>query len=209
MPIGPFVRQLFGRHEPTIAALYRSIYIDLDAYMRQIQDWVVAPQRILEIGAGEGAVTEKLAQAYPEAEILAIDITPSVGRLYSGPCDKVIFAQKTVQEVALEQPKGFDFVILSDVIHHVPPAIREEIVAALQACLAPKGWLVFKDWARTRTPIHWMCMASDRYLTGDDVSFLKPQEAEELIASRFGASAIAARATIAPWRNNFALLVRD
>ena len=209
MPIGPFVRQLFGRHEPAIVALYRSIYIDLNAYMRQIQDWVVAPQRILEIGAGEGAVTEKLAQAYPEAEILAIDITPSIGRLYSGPRDKVIFAQKTVQEVAVEQPKGFDFVILSDVIHHVPPAIREEIVAALQACLAPKGWLVFKDWARTRTPIHWMCIASDRYLTGDDVSFLKPQEAEELIASRFGASAIAARATIAPWRNNFALLVRD
>ena len=209
MPIGPFVRQLFGRHEPMIAALYRSIYIDLDAYMRQIQDWVVAPQRILEIGAGEGAVTEKLAQAYPEAEILAIDITPSIGRLYSGPRDKVIFAQKTVQEVAVEQPKSFDFVILSDVIHHVPPAIREEIVAALQICLAPKGWLVFKDWARTRTPIHWMCIASDRYLTGDDVSFLKLQEAEELIASRFGGSAIAARATIAPWRNNFALLVRD
>lgn len=208
MPIGPFVRQLFGRHEPTIAALYRSIYIDLDAYMRQIQDWVVAPQRILEVGAGEGAVTEKLAQAYPDAEILAIDITPSVGRLYSGPCDKVIFAQKTVQEVALEQPKGFDFVILSDVIHHVPPALRQDIIAALHICLAKKGLLIFKDWARTHTPIHWICRASDLYLTGDDVSYIIPQQAEKLITAQFGTSAIAARATIDPWRNNFALLVR-
>lgn len=208
MPIGPVVRRLFGRHEPAISNLYRSIYIDLDAYLRQIQDWVAAPQRILEVGAGEGAVTEKLAKAYPDAEIMAIDIIPSVGRLYAGPRANVTFAQKTVQEVARDRPGSFDFVILSDVIHHVPPVMREEIIMALGGCLAPGGLLVFKDWMRARTPIHWMCLASDRYLTGDDVSFLDPREAENLITSRFGASAIAARATISPWRNNLALLVR-
>ena len=208
MPIGPTVRRLFGRHEPAVAALYRSIYIDLDAYLRQIQDWVIAPQRILEVGAGEGAVTERLALAYPDAEILAIDITPSVGRLYAGPRGKVAFAQQTVQQVALDQPGGFDCVILSDVLHHVPPAIRDDIIAALRGCLALGGRLVFKDWARTATPIHWMCLASDRYLTGDDVSFLTPLEAEGLIAAKFGPAAIAERTTIAPWRNNYAMLVR-
>lgn len=208
MPIGPIVRKLFGRHEPAIAALYRSIYIDLDAYLQQIRAWVPTPQRILEVGAGEGAVTERLAQAYPEADILAIDISPSVGRLYAGPRGKVTFAQETVQEVALAQPGHFDFVILSDVIHHVLPGMRGEIIAALRGCLAPGGRLIFKDWARTSTPIHWMCLASDRYLTGDQVSFLNQLEVEALISRYFGTAAIAERTTIAPWRNNIAMLVR-
>jgi SAM-dependent methyltransferase len=207
LPIGPTIRKLFGRHEPAVAALYRSIYIDLDAYLRQIRAWVPAPRRILEVGAGEGAVTARLARAYPDAEILAIDITASVGRLYAGPRGKVTFAQTTVQQVARDQAGQFDFVILSDVLHHVPPEMREDIIAALRGCLVADGKLVFKDWARTRTPIHWMCLGSDRYLTGDEVSFLSPQEAECLIASHFGPAAIAGRATIAPWRNNFALLV--
>lgn len=207
MAIGPAIRRLFGRHERTVAALYRSIYIDLDAYIQQMQAWVPAPRKILEVGAGEGAVTERLATAYPDAEIFAIDITPSVGRLYAGSSGKVTFAQTTVQDVAIERPGGFDFVVLSDVIHHVPPKLRDEIVAALRGCLATSGHLVFKDWGRTRTPIHWMCWASDYYLTRDDVTYLTPHEAEVLIANSFGTAAIARRATIAPWRNNFAMLV--
>lgn len=207
MAIGPLIRRLFGRHEPVIADIYRSIYIDLDAYLEQIRVWVPQPIRILEVGAGEGAVTERLALAYPDAEIFAIDITPSVGRLYKRPRAHVTFAQKTVQEVAAEQPGGFDFVILSDVIHHVPLNLREEIVTALRGCLAPEGRLIFKDWARTPTPIHWMCLASDRYLTGDEVSFLKPREAEGMIERSFGVGAIVDRTTIAPWRNNFAFLI--
>ncbi len=207
MPIGPAVRRMFGRHETAVAALYRSIYIDLDAYLSQIQRWIPSASSILEVGAGEGAVTQRLALAYPEAEITAIDVTPSVGRLYAGPQGRVTFLQKTVQSLADERPGQFDFIILSDVIHHVPLAIRQEIITSVQRCLAPGGRLIFKDWARTATPIHWLCELSDRYLTGDDVDYLNQAEAQALISGTFGTSAIAEQATVAPWRNNFAFLV--
>lgn len=207
MPIGPAVRKMFGRHERQIAALYRSIYIDLDSYIEVISGWITAPARILEVGAGEGAVTERLARAFPEAEILGIDIMPAVGRLYAGPAGKVRFAEQTVQQVAAEQPAAFDFVILSDVIHHVPLSLRREILESVRACVAPGGHAIFKDWARTRTPIHWMCLASDRYLTGDDVSFLSLDEAAEAVENVFGRGTIADTASIKPWRNNFAFLL--
>jgi 2-polyprenyl-3-methyl-5-hydroxy-6-metoxy-1,4-benzoquinol methylase len=207
MPIGPTVRKMFGRYERHATELYRSIYIDLDSYIEVISGWISAPKRILEVGAGEGAVTERLARAFPDAEILGIDIMPAVGRLYAGPAGKVRFEEKTVQQVAAEQPGAFDFVILSDVIHHVPPALRREILEALRACVAPGGRAIFKDWARSSTPIHWMCVASDRYLTGDDVSFLSRDEAAETLEEVFGNGAIAGTAFIKPWRNNFAFLL--
>lgn len=207
MPVGPAVRKMFGRHERHIAELYRSIYIDLDSYIEVISRWISAPKRILEVGAGEGAVTERLAQAFPDAEILGIDIMPAVGRLYAGPTDRVRFRETTVQQVAAEQPGAFDFVILSDVIHHVPVPLRREILEAVRACVAPGGHAIFKDWARSATPIHWMCLASDKYLTGDDVHFLSRDEAAETLEEVFGRGAIADTAFVKPWRNNFAFLL--
>ena len=198
---------MFGRHERTIAELYRSIYIDLDSYIDVISGWVSSPKRILEVGAGEGAVTERLARTFPDAEILAIDIVPSVGRLYEGPKDHVRFEDKTVQQVAVESPGRFDFVILSDVIHHVPLGLRPEIIESLRACVAPGGKVIFKDWARSKTPIHLMCLASDKYLTGDDVNFLTQDEAAEKIEDVFGTGTIADCAYVKPWRNNFAFLI--
>lgn len=208
MPIGPMVRRLFGRHEHRVAAIYRSVFVDIDAYGRQIGAWVPKARKILEVGCGEGAVTERLVDLYPGADILAIDVTPNVGRLFRGCRDRVSFVQKTVQAVALEQPGQFDLVILSDVIHHVPIAIRHELLAAVRQTVAPGGSLVFKDWERTATPIHWLCHAGDRWLTGDRVHYLDKGAADTLLAEAFGNLPIVAEARVTPWRNNFAMLVR-
>jgi 2-polyprenyl-3-methyl-5-hydroxy-6-metoxy-1,4-benzoquinol methylase len=208
MPLGPAVRRLFGRHEHRIAELYRAIFIDIDAYARQIGDWVPGARRILEVGCGEGAVTERLARAYPDANILAIDITPRVGRLFRGRRDRVTFVETTVQQVAAGQPGAFDLVILSDVLHHVPSAIRRELLAAVRATIAPGGSLIFKDWERTAAPIHWLCHAGDRWLTGDRVRYLRKPEAEAMLADAFGRPAVVAQAWVRPWRNNFAMLAR-
>lgn len=207
MPLGPFVRHLFGRYEHRITALYRSAFIDLDAYAERIGAWVPHARRILEVGCGEGAVTERLAQLYPYAEILGIDITPAIGRLYREATGHVSFREATVQAVATERPGAFDLVILSDVVHHVPPQLREEILAAVRTCVAPGGLFLFKDWERTSTPIHWLCHAADRWLTGDRVSYLSKSQAEALLLRAFGRPA-EAEAWVRPWRNNFALLTR-
>ena len=208
MPLGPAIRRLFGRHEHRVAALYRAIFVDIDAYARQIGEWVPAARRILEVGCGEGAVTERLRDLYPDADILAIDITPRVGRLFRGRHDRVTFKQISVQQVAAEQPGAFDLVILSDVLHHVPAAMRRELLAAVRAAVAPGGALIFKDWERTAAPIHWLCHAGDRWLTGDRVRYLRRPEAEAMLADAFGRPAVVAQAFVKPWRNNFAMLAR-
>jgi 2-polyprenyl-3-methyl-5-hydroxy-6-metoxy-1,4-benzoquinol methylase len=208
MPIGPLIRRAFGPFEHQITEAYRSVYVDLDDYVAAVHAWVPEAREILEVGCGEGAVTERLAAAYPAARITAIDITDRIGRLYRGPTDRVRFRQCMVQEIAQETPAMFDMAMVSDVVHHVPAPLRNGLLDAVRDSLAPGGSLIFKEWERSRTPIHWMCHASDRWLTGDRVSFMSRGEGRDLLAQSFGEAALVDERRVSPWRNNLMTLVR-
>lgn len=203
MSIGSTVRRLFGRHEHRAADLYRGLFMSGADYGEQLSKLVASPRRILEVGGGEGAVTEVLAERFPDAQILSIDITPRIGRLYRGRRDGVEFRETTVQSIAAAQPCAFDLVTLSDVLHHIPKPLRREILAAAVSCVAPGGRFLLKDWGRRASVIHWLCHAGDRYLTGDDVAYLTPEEAATIVRQSAPAIVPAGTAFVAPWRNNY------
>lgn len=209
MALGPMIRNLFGPYERQISETYRSMYIDIDAFAGTVQKWRPSAARILEVGCGEGSVTERLAAAYPDADITAIDISPRAGRLYSGPRGRVQFRQCLVQEIAAAEPGRYDLVMICDVLHHVPVGMRPGLLDALRTALAPGGSFIFKDWERQSTPIHWLAHLSDRCLSGDEVTYMSRGEMQGYITASFGKSAITAAAQIAPWNNNIAFLVQQ
>jgi 2-polyprenyl-6-hydroxyphenyl methylase/3-demethylubiquinone-9 3-methyltransferase len=206
MAIGPMIRKAFGPFENQIAQAYRAIYLSLDDYGAKLRELAPKATRILEVGGGEGAITEILARNYPEANILSIDIMPQVGRLYRGRTQGVEFRNAPVQKIAQSDAASFDLVILSDVVHHIPSELRSEILDAVFRCVAPGGLFVLKDWERTPSAIHWLCFASDRYLTGDRVSYLTAAEMKALVAKSVPALDPIQEQRIAPWNNNFALV---
>jgi len=208
MSIGSRVRAMFGKHEPLIANLWRAMFLDLDDWTAKVRSWHPHPRRVLEVGCGEGYSTERLATAFPDAQIVAIDIMPQVGRLYGGPEGRVEFRMQTAESLAEAEPGSFDLVIMCDVIHHIPVELRASVLAAARTLLAPAGRFAVKDWARSATPIHWLCFSSDRWLTGDRVNFLKPDEARKLLADVFGRDAVRTSGWVKPWRNNYAFLVQ-
>ena len=208
MGFGATVRRMFGRHERFVSELWRAGFIDLDQFVARVRNWAPDAGAILEIGCGEGSGTERLAAAYPDASILAIDIAPNLGRLFAGRSNGVTFRQIAVTELAKTDSGKFDLIVMCDVLHHVPPPMRADILTAARQLLAPGGSFVFKDWGRTMTPIHWIAYAADRWLTGDRVRFLKPREAEALLSSTGNGLAVRDRTTIKPWRNNFVFLMQ-
>jgi 2-polyprenyl-3-methyl-5-hydroxy-6-metoxy-1,4-benzoquinol methylase len=208
MAIGPMIRGMFGRYEHRISEIYRSMFIDIDDLTRRLHHWSPAAKNILEVGCGEGAVTERLRAVYPDAEITAIDITPRVGRLYRGSQDAVRFIQCPVQDVAAAEPGRYDLVVLSDVLHHVPEALRQGLFDAIRKTLAPNGVFIFKDWEPSFSPIHWLCYAGDRWLTGDRVRYMTRAEMRDRLTKSFGPSALVSEARIPPRWNNIAILVR-
>jgi 2-polyprenyl-3-methyl-5-hydroxy-6-metoxy-1,4-benzoquinol methylase len=199
---------MFGPYEHRISEAYRSIYLDIDALVEVICRWKPNAQQILEVGCGEGAVTQRLKAAYPEARITAIDITPRIGRLFRGSLEGVKFIRRSVQEITATESERYDLVVLSDVLHHVPVESRQGLLDAIRTALAPNGTFVFKDWQRSRTPIHWLCHASDRWLTGDRINFMTRSEMRERLMRAFGETSLVGEARIAPWRNNIATQVR-
>ena len=84
---GPLVRRLFGPYEITEAD--RRLFVDLDDFMDRLQVWVRQPRRILEVGCGEGAMTERLSRAYPAATVTGTDITLRIDRLFRGESARV------------------------------------------------------------------------------------------------------------------------
>jgi 2-polyprenyl-6-hydroxyphenyl methylase/3-demethylubiquinone-9 3-methyltransferase len=199
---------MFGPYERRISEVYRSIYIDIDAQVEQFIRWKPTARKILEVGCGEGAVTQRLRRAYPDAQITAIDITSRVGRLYQGSLDRVKFLRCSVQEIASTDAGAFDLVVLCDVMHHVPVALRQDLLDSIRTTMAPGGVFVFKDWQCNRAPIHWLCYASDRWLTGDQIHYMTRDEMRQRLATSFGENTLVAEARIAPWWNNIATLIQ-
>lgn len=181
--LGPLIRRMFGPYEHGVTEAYRRIFVDLDDLARLIHAWVPRAQEILEVGCGEGAMTERLVRAYPVAAVTAIDITPRVGRLYRGPASTVTFSQETVEKIAGRKPASFDLVVLADVMHHVPLDGRQSLMRAIDQAMAPNGSLIFKDWLISASPIHSVCNALERYVTGDDVSYFTIDAIKTLLAS--------------------------
>lgn len=208
MSVGSVVRSLFGRHESAISDLYRNLFFNADAFVSTVKRWVPVAPNILEVGCGEGAITQRLAQSYPDASILGIDITPRIGRLYEGRTEGVCFLQTTVQELADRRPNAFDLIVLADVLHHVPDPERQELLDSIRMLMSPGCRFVFKEWERNRSLIYWLCYLSDRWITGDRIRYMGGGELRRRISISFGRRAALAEERIGPWCNNLAILVR-
>jgi len=205
---GPLIRGLFGPYERAITEAYRRLFVDLDDFVDRLQVWVPRARRILEVGCGEGALTERLSRAYPAATVTGTDITPRIGRLFRGDAAKVRFLRRPVEDITLKEPASFDLVVLCDVVHHVPPLERQPLLSAIGRGMAAGGSLAVKDWIVSSSAIHWLCSVSDRYITGDDVQFCTAESARALLTGEFGSDAIHEEALVRPWSNNVAYLVR-
>ena len=205
---GPLIRRLFGPFEHAVTEAYRGIFVDLDEFVRLISAWVPEASGILEVGCGEGAVTERLVLAYPTALVTAIDISSKAGRLFRGEPSRVTFRQQTAEDVARREPESFDLVILADVIHNVPQNARHSLLDAIKRAMKPSGCLVFKDWLVSHTAMHWLCAASDRYVSGEEVSYCTMDGIKLLLTHTFGVGSIRRLATLRKGRNNVVVLIQ-
>src|SRR5438270_6458336 len=185
MGIGSIIRGGLGPLERPVANLYRRYFIDLGRLAQQIRGATRA-RRILEVGCGEGALVEQLKEQFPESSITGIDITPRIGRLYQGDRSNVTLKQATIQEIVRDSAGSFDLVVLADVLHHVPPGQRRELLAAIREALSPGGIFALKDWERGRNLAHLLCWFSDRWISGEEVRFFAPGELRALVEDAFG-----------------------
>ena len=209
MKIGEFLRKGLGPLEKPISEAYRAIFFDLGALILQIKRWIPGDRlKILEVGCGEGMLISRLAAAYPDSQITGIDITPSIGRMYKGDMNHITFSQQTIMDFSFKNPESIDLLIIADVMHHVPKEKHKEFLLQARNTLKRGGYIVLKDWARNKAPIHRLAYFSDRYITGDEVYYRTAEEWRGFLQEAFGRDSIKEEARIRPWSNNIAFLMQ-
>ncbi len=181
MTIGSAVRGVLGaRLERRVADGYRRLFVDLDAVATTIAALGTFTS-VVEVGCGEGALMTRLMDALPrDATGLGIDIAAHPGHAYSGINTDVTFRQTDVAAVA-EAGDRFDLVVVSDVLHHIPPPDRRPFLVSCTELVAAGGTIVVKEWVRRRNVAHLAAYTSDRFVSGDrGVSFYDEHELQQL-----------------------------
>ncbi|MBN2505255.1 MAG: class I SAM-dependent methyltransferase [Verrucomicrobia bacterium] len=114
-------------------------------------------RRVLEIGCGFGRVTRLLAEAWPEAEIMAVDLSPEQlanARRYCSDAPRVRFAPYDFYSNEPLPGAGYDMALAVEVFLHHPP----EAVVGLARRLADAAcYVVNIDWSESwpwPTPEH-------------------------------------------------------
>ena len=98
--------------------------------------------RILDAGCGTGEIASRLAEVFPRAQVLGVDILDPHLALarerYAALAPRLAFERQSLFE--LSEPAGsFDLTVCRHVIHSIPHAGR--VIAELARVTRPGGWL--------------------------------------------------------------------
>jgi len=201
--IGPAVRARLGKWEIPAADAYRSVFINLEDCATLLSSlWPAA--RILEVGCGDGSFGERLLAKFPDATYTGIDIAPSPGGLFRGDSSRATFESISSSDFLARSPGVYDLVVVVDVLHHVPPALRQQVLLDVQALTAPGGHYVIKDWDPTRTLGHYAAYGADRYITGDEIQHVPLTDMKDMVSTWLG-DPLYIEARVPPRRNNYLL----
>ncbi|HMK65443.1 MAG TPA: class I SAM-dependent methyltransferase, partial [Thermodesulfobacteriota bacterium] len=175
LSLGSRLRSWLGPYEKSITRRYRHFYIDLDAFSKEVAHRVKA-EHILEVGCGEGLLTEQLQKVYPIADIIGIDINPRVGRLYKNPPGTVQFLNQSAHAIENQYEQCFDLIVICDVLHHVPDTDILPLLRSSLKMLKTGGTVVIKEWQKKYNPIYLLAYFSDRWITGDRIYYRRAWE---------------------------------
>ncbi|HEU5473350.1 MAG TPA: class I SAM-dependent methyltransferase [Actinophytocola sp.] len=208
MALGPGIRRRLGRFEVAAAQAYRSFFINLDDLAVTLASLTEA-KRILEIGCGDGLFAQRLCEVFPEAEYVGIDVADNPGRLFRGDRSRVSFHTTAVSDFLAESLDRFDLVAIVDVLHHVPPAQRVQVLGDAGRLVSANGTIAIKECERSRHPGYLSIYFADRYFSGDKtVRFADRDELRHLMAQALPGFAVACEARVPSLRANLLYTLR-
>jgi len=118
----------------------------VDCVRRRFPD--LAPKRILDLGCGAGMSTLPLAEAWPEAEVHAVDLAAPMLRYAHGRAEALgVPIHYSLQNAGHTDfaDGSFDLVVSNLLLHEIPQKMIRQVVAESYRLLAPGGVTVHND----------------------------------------------------------------
>jgi len=111
------------------------------------------PRRILDLGCGTGSSTLMLKQAFPQAEVTGLDISPymlTMAEYKSKQANLAINWQQGLGEATNFADGEFDLISIAFLFHETPVEISQAILAECQRLLQPEGQVIILDGNQQR-----------------------------------------------------------
>ncbi|HTE57512.1 MAG TPA: methyltransferase domain-containing protein [Verrucomicrobiae bacterium] len=111
-------------------------------------------QRVLDVGCGTGRTLQLLSQKCDKGvQLYGLEPSPDMlERARAGLGKRAQIRQGFAQE--LPYPTAhFDFVISTQVLHHIPLVGKKEMLSEMHRILKPGGTLVLSDWGKPTTTL--------------------------------------------------------
>lgn len=108
----------------------------------------VKPRKILDLGCGTGSTTILLKQAFPDAAITGLDLSPYMLAIANYKANQLGYQIKWVHGLAEATnlpDNSFDIVTASLLFHETPPQIAQAILKECLRLLTPGGQVIIFD----------------------------------------------------------------
>jgi hypothetical protein len=193
MSLGSLARAALGNSLfPIVARGYRAVFVDLKKVVDCLPPFPPG-SHLLDIGGGDGEMINLILTRNPGLQVTMLDLSARLGSFLKPELrERVVVLPGTSLERYASMPHAHpNFVLISDVVHHVPPASRAAFFEDLRTVLAGRGTvLIVKDLE----PGHFRSLLSelaDRYVSGDrNVELVGQERMAALVRKTFGAVAL-------------------
>ncbi len=118
------------------------------------------PRQILDLGCGTGSIAVSIKQAFPNATVTGLDLSPymlAVAQDKARRADLEIVWQQGTAESTSFATGSFDLVTAALLFHETPPKIAQSILAESYRLLAPGGQILILDGnQQTLRSLDWL-----------------------------------------------------
>jgi tRNA (cmo5U34)-methyltransferase len=136
----------FSAHAPRYTALRRRLVPGYDEFYGAVVDVLSLsaqpPRRVLDLGAGTGLLSARIAEAFPDTEFELLDGSEPMlaeARVRLGDAVAAVHVADMVDDL----PHGpFDAIVSALAIHHLADADKQRLFSRVQQALVPGGVFV-------------------------------------------------------------------
>ena len=168
MSLGQMARGILGpRFFPVVGRGYRAMFVDLQRVCSTLPT-LPAGSHLLDVGGGDGALLNYLLRRFEHLSVTMIDIDQKIGwSVEPSLRNRIeILTETTLRQYKAIKNRPVNFVLLCDVMHHIPILEREAFFSELRDVMDPHTSLIIKEVepGSFRSQLSYL---ADRYLSGD------------------------------------------
>lgn len=209
MTPGQLARRVLGPLFPAVGRVYRAAFVDLDAVVDCLPPLGDAPE-ILDVGGGDGEPLNHLFRRHPRARVTMLDLSDNVGGAVRAEHAAQVtrLPRTTIRDYAAGSPRPFELVLVTDVVHHVPPGERRAFFEDLRALIGGRHVRLFVKDIEPGSLRALAGLLTDRYVSGDRaVSQISAAAMRELLLQAFPGATVETTDLIRRDPPNYALVV--